>query len=349
MNFTQETANSPGVGGATLWVAVTDKIGHVNQCAALTDALGVAPARLERIRGFNLSDSPRTKFRRRLLGWMQSLSLLRGVPAGRLVLIISGRSSEYAARFLRWRLGRRLFVISVGAPINRPQDIDLAVMSEAILPKWRRRRARFGDAVRLEEVVICGAMARRFGEDVPFGNVNSRLLAVLIGGDNKHFSLTGEKFRWAMARVAGIARAGDRRVEVVLSRRTSVKTEGIVRETLGGAPVTIHGREASDAYRALLARGDCFVVSPDSVTMLSEVCLFGKPVYTLDLDVFPDSDGEGERLVEGMEARGVVRRFDGEVEDILPRQRLDEAVRIAPVIAARIEGWNSLVLAEQTR
>jgi hypothetical protein len=59
----------------------------------------------------------------------------------------------------------------------------------------------------------------------------------------------------------------------------------------------------------------------------------------LDLDVFLDSDGEGERLVEAMEARGVVRRFAGEVEAFAPRERLDEAACIAPVLATRVREW----------
>lgn len=325
------------LGAAALWVAVTDKIGHVNQCIALTDALGVTPDRFERIRGFNLRDGFVRRLRRRALGWMQSALMARAAGRGPLVLVVSGRSSEFVARRLRRRLGRRLFVISVGAPINRPQDVDLAIMSEAILPKWQRRRARHGDAVRLEEVLICGAMARRFGAPAGSGG-DGRLLAVLIGGENKNFSLTGEKFRQAMARIAEIARRREWRVEAVLSRRTSVETERIVREALGGV-AAIHGREASNAYRELLARGDCFVVTPDSVTMLSEVCLGGKPVYALDLEAFPESDGEGERLVEAMEARGVVRRFAGDVEPFEPAERLDEAARIAPIIAGRIRDW----------
>jgi hypothetical protein len=325
--------------GAELWVATTDKIGHVNQCIALTDALGLTPDRFERIRGFNLRHGFFTRLRRRWQGWVQSALMARAAGRGPLVLVISGRSSEFVARRLRRRLGRRLFVISVGAPINRPQDVDLAIISEAILPKWQRRRARFGDAVTLEEVLICGAMARRFGAPAGPGAGEGNLLAVLVGGENKNFSLTGEKFRWAMARIREIAESGGWQVELVLSRRTSDETTRIVREVFGDAPAAIHGREASDAYRSLLARGNCFVVTPDSVTMLSEVCLTGKPVYALDLDVFLDSDGEGERLVEAMEARGVVRRFAGEVEAFAPRERLDEAACIAPVLATRVREW----------
>jgi mitochondrial fission protein ELM1 len=327
------------LGEAELWIATTDKIGHVNQCIALTDALGVTPDRFERIHGFNLRHGLLTRIRRRILGWLQSALMVRAAHRGPLVLVISGRSSELSARILRRRLGRRLFVISVGAPINRPQDVDLAVMSEAILPKWQRRRARCGDAVKLEEVLICGALARRFDDPAAARDREGDLLAVLIGGENKNFSLSGPKFREAMERIARIARDGSWRVEAVLSRRTSPETEQIVRETLSGAACVIHGREASDDYRELLGRGDCFLVTPDSVTMLSEVCLSGKPVYALDLDVFPDSDGNGERLVEAMESRGVVRRFVGEVEVFTPSERLDEAARIAPILAARIEEW----------
>jgi mitochondrial fission protein ELM1 len=340
MESMQETEQPSCLDGATLWVAVTDKIGHVNQCVALTDALGAAPARMARIRGFNLRHRAGTKLLRRLEGLAQSLALLRGLPAGPLVLVISGRSSEYAAKLLRWRLGERLFVISVGPPINFPEVVDMAIMNQASLPKWQRRRAKSGRAIALEEVPICGAMARRFERPSLPPACDGRRLAVFVGGENKHFALTGERFASAIAPIRDIARSGAAKVEIVLSRRTASRTEKIVRETFAGTPATVHGGEESDRYRALLGTADVFVVTPDSVTMLSEVCLTGKPVFALDLETLPGSDGEGERLVEAMVERDVVCRFDGEIETFSPRERLDEAARIALVVAARIHEWS---------
>lgn len=339
MNMMQETIDAPGVGGATLWIAVTDKIGHVNQCIALSDALGVEPARMERIRGFNLRSRAFKKLRTRLKGLVQSLMFLRGIPAGPLVLIISGRSSEYAAKLLRWRLRGRLFVIAVGPPINFPEVVDMAIMNEAALPKWRRRRARFGTAVSLEELPICGALARHFEMPPPAPAGDRRLVAVFIGGENKHFSLVGERFKSEVARIRDLALSGAAEIEIALSRRTAPRTEMIIRGIFSDTPVTVHGRDDSDRYRTLLRSADAFVVTPDSVTMLSEVCLTGKPVFALDLETSPDSDGEGERLVEAMVGRDVVRRFDGEIESFSPSERLDEAIRIAPLVAARIGEW----------
>ncbi len=340
MGSTQEIGAASSLGDALLWVAVTDKIGHVNQCIALTDALGVAPARMKRIPGFNLRDRVGAKILRRFQGFVQSLSLLRGLPAGPLVLVISGRSSEYAAKLLRWRLGKRLFVVSVGPPINFPEVVDMAIMNQASLPKWQRRRAKLGAAVTLEEIPICGAMARRFERPSLPRTHERRCLAVFVGGENKHFALVGEAFTSAMARIRDLACSGAAEVEIVLSRRTASRTEEIIREIFAGTPATVHGREDSGRYRALLGTADVFVVTPDSVTMLSEVCLTGKPVFALELETLPGSDGEGERLVDEMVKRDVVCRFDGDIESISPQERLDEAARIAPVVAARIREWS---------
>ncbi len=340
MDSTQEMGGASSLGEAIFWVAVTDKIGHVNQCIALTEALGIAPARTKRIPGFNLHDRVGAKILRRLQGFAQSLLLLRGLPAGRLVLVISGRSSEYAAKLLRWRLGKRLFVISVGAPINFLEVVDMAIMNQAILPKWQRRRAKFGRAISLEEMAICGAMARRFERPSLPRTHSGRVLAVFVGGENKHFSLVDEKFVSAIAPIRDIACSGVTTVEIVLSRRTAPRTEKINRETFTDTPATVYGREESDRYRALLGSADVFVVTPDSVTMLSEVCLTGKPVFALDLETLPGSDGEGGRLIEAMVERDVVCRFDGGIETFSPRERLDEAARIAPVVASRIREWS---------
>lgn len=321
-----------------LWIAVTDKIGHVNQCIALTDALGRAPDRIERITGFNLRHGPLIKAVRRVRGLAQTLRLVAGAPRrGRLVLLVSGRSSELAAVLLRRRMGARLLAISVGVPVRHARAIDLAIVNEAELPKWHRRR----DAARAEagEIVITGALARRFPAADPPDPKAPPLTAVLIGGENKHFALTGGRFRDQLSRLRAIADEGSGRVEIVLSRRTSAATEALIRETFAGAAVHIAGRDQSRGYRAVLERAARFVVTPDSVTMLSEVCLAGKPVYVFDLEGLPRSDGSGRRLVDAMVARGVVKVFDGEIGAFEPAGRLDEATRIAPLVRERIDRW----------
>ena len=325
------------LGGARLWIAVTDKIGHINQCVALVEALGRKPDQVARIAGFNLRHNPLVKLLRRLPGLAQTLRLVAGAPrTGRLVLVISGRSSELAAALLRRRLGDRLYVVSVGVPIRHLAALDLAVVNEAELPKWRKRCAATGTAT--GEIVIVGALARCFPIAPPDG-ADRPLTAMLIGGENKDFSLTGVQFQRQMDRIRSIADEGETEIEVVLSRRTSAETEALIRNAFAGAQVRVHGRDNSHSYRQLLGKADRFVVTPDSVTMLSEVCLAGKPVYALDLEALPGSDGGGQRLVEAMVARGAVRMFAGEIEGFVPPERLDEAARIAPLIEARIRAW----------
>lgn len=341
MEADQNVATTSSLGDAVVWIVVTDKTGHINQCIALTDALGVAPVRLDRIRGFNLRDRLVTRLLRRLQGLFQSLLVLRRIPQGPIVLVVSGRSSEYAAKLLRRRLADRLYVVSVGIPIRHPDVADMAIINRASTPKWHRRRERFAGSIALEELLICGALARRFDMPPSPRPQGKRLIAVFVGGENKHFELTGDRFTREVAHIRGIACLEDVEVEIVLSRRTAPRTEEIIRDVFSGTPATIHGRESSDRYRVLLGNADAFIVTPDSVTMLSEVCLTGKPVYALDLASQSDSSGEGEKLVDEMVEIAVVSRFDGDVDTFLPRGRLDEATRIAPIVAARIRDWQA--------
>ena len=74
--------------------------------------------------------------------------------------------------------------------------------------------------------------------------------------------------------------------------------------------------------------------------MLCEVCALGRPVYILDLEQFSGTGSAGVAFVEDLQQRGVACRFNGEIETFSPRERLDEAARIAPVIAARIREWS---------
>ncbi|XP_054801998.1 mitochondrial fission protein ELM1-like isoform X2 [Prosopis cineraria] len=98
-------------------------------------------------------------------------------------------------------------------------------------------------------------------------------------------------------------------VRISFSRRTPEKiSRCLVREFSTNPKVTIWDGEGPNPHMGHLAWADAFVITADSVSMLSEACSTGKPVYVIgaELCTWKFSDFQ-KRLLE----RGVVRPFTG--------------------------------------
>ena len=91
-------------------------------------------------------------------------------------------------------------------------------------------------------------------------------------------------------------------------------------------------------YHAFLAAADAFLVSADSVNMVSEACFTGKPVYVLPLE--GGGGSKFERFHNEMRDAGHTRTFVGELEDWHP-DRLDQTSYAAREITARLGGGGS--------
>ncbi|KAM3324898.1 mitochondrial fission protein ELM1-like [Capsicum chacoense] len=131
-------------------------------------------------------------------------------------------------------------------------------------------------------------------------------------------------------------------IRVSFSRRTPCKVSDIIREELGNHPkVRIWNGEGPNPHMGHLALADAFVVTADSVSMLSEACSTGKPVYVIGAERCTWKFRDFHRSLKN---QGVVRPFTGK-EDISeswsysPLNDTKEAA--AQVIKALAErGWS---------
>jgi len=84
----------------------------------------------------------------------------------------------------------------------------------------------------------------------------------------------------------------------------------------------------------LLAHADAILATEDSVSMVSEACATGKPVYSVPLE------GRSERIARflgGLEADGIARPFAGRLES-WRYEPPDDTARAAAAIVRRF-GW----------
>jgi hypothetical protein len=132
---------------------------------------------------------------------------------------------------------------------------------------------------------------------------------VLVGGSSHPFDLDRETAQQLFDETANRARRQGGSVMISTSRRTPVAALEALRERVGKAEETALLYEwVPDAhenpYVALLAGGDEFVVTPDSISMLVEVARLGRPLSIaphtlLPLPLEKRLRAAGKRLLHG--------------------------------------------------
>jgi hypothetical protein len=155
---------------------------------------------------------------------------------------------------------------------------------------------------------------------------------VLVGGDSGPLVLTPEKARELARQInARVARTGGS-VLVTTSGRTPPRSADALLATLE-SPAFVHRWPSRDEnpYRGLLACGDEFIVTADSMSMLAEACATGKPVYLFD---FSD-EARGWRARSAYRWKPVVHRVAMSLGPIRMRRDL-RRIHAALLEAGRI-------------
>jgi mitochondrial fission protein ELM1 len=261
-----------------IWVLLGPRTGDNNQALALAEAL-------------------RLPFETRTLAYnpLQALSVWLGPTAATLdhdsrehlqppwpdLVIAIGRRSVPVARWIRKQNDGRTKLVRIGHPRIDPKLFDLVITT-------RQYPVPPGDNVLLLPL----AMSRFSSPPEPtaeeaewLAGVPSPRRLLAIGGATKYWSLSAEH-------VAGAARRLQQRegsLVVVTSRRTDPHVRDALRPVLAPTSRLVDG--IFPRFPVLLEAADEIFVTGDSVSMLSEAILTGKPVGLVPIE----QDDKGRR------------------------------------------------------
>jgi mitochondrial fission protein ELM1 len=157
------------------------------------------------------------------------------------------------------------------------------------------------------------------------------LVAVLIGGSNRAYRMTDAAMAALIAQLQKLL-AGGAGLCVTASRRTGQANAAALRAALQGKAAVLWDGHGDNPYFGFLAHADAIVVTVDSVSMASEACSTGKPVYVAPL---PGGSAKFRAFHAMLEREGYTRRFTGILEPFATK-RLAETARIAAEVRRRM-------------
>jgi mitochondrial fission protein ELM1 len=288
-----------------VWAVHDGKIGMANQVIGLAEALGF-PFVEKRL----AVRAPWRHLAPQL--WLRALAAAgpggdRLAPPWPDVLIAAGRLIIAPALAAKRASGDRIFWVQVQDPRYARGEVDLMVAPAHDPARGANVFRTLGAVHRVTPARLADG-ARRAAPLL--ANLPRPLVAVLIGGDNRVYRLTQQRFAAFADQLAALARAGYG-IAVTPSRRTGPANEQLLRQRLAGLPAYVWNGTGENPFFGLLGLADAVLVTADSVSMVSEAAASGKPVHIVDLD------GGSEKFARfhgAMRAAGITRPFTGAIE-----------------------------------
>jgi uncharacterized protein len=262
---------------------------------------------------------------------IEKLSSLNYAPK---YIISAGRKTAPIALFLK----RKYNFLSKIIQIMRP-EISLKKFDFVIVPEHDEPKAPYPKNL----ILSIGALTKieRNNDQkiyekfqVQFENFQKPIIALLIGGSTKKTQFLLKSAQELINQVLIIKKNMNATLIIVNSRRTDVKINNFIKKINEENLVFFDYNEIkeSNPFGLIINVADFFIISGDSVSMISQCCSTGKSVFIFDDGKI--SSKKHQKFHKILIERNYAKLFDrnfSELNDFNP-QELKELTRISKII-----------------
>ncbi len=309
------------------WVVSDGRVGIEIQAAGLARAIGLDPV-IKQLK----ARSPWGLMPPRL--WLDPLKHLH--PAGDAlappwpdVLVGCGRLAVAPSTAVRRAAAGKTFTVQIQAPKVPLDRFDLVVVP-------RHDRIAGGNVINtlgsmhdFDPKAIAEAASRL---PAAYEALPRPRVAVMLGGRSRVHRIRLEDARRLAGHLKAWARDQGAGLMVTASRRTERETLAMLRQELAGWSAVFWTGGDGNPYHGLLGLADRFVVTADSVNMVTEAASTGRPI-----NIAPVTGGTRKftRFHDAMAEAGITRPLGDTIEnwDYVP---LRETARVAAEIRQRL-------------
>jgi len=317
--------------GLRTFVLSTAKNGHVTQCIAVANLIGVEIDDVFQIPGLNKALHKRLRDFGKLRYLPAAIRMVWKSRKGKVLFVASGRSVLSACRLLKCVYGNKVCILYVGSPktwTTKCADVMLR-------RHYDREPGRDEDNLyswQPKQVWVNSPICR----PLPVSDSAQQGVTVLVGGVNATYGDKVADYSVFLDQIDTLVQAHP--VSIVFSRRTRASVKTAIEQRFNLTTATLVDASDRQGFLTACENAGAFVVTPDSVTMVAEACATGKPVYMADLPI-KNSETKNYRFIGTNLENGYVHPFDGVVNfECRPFDRADvEAARRD--LTAHIEAW----------
>jgi len=334
-NTTSSAETRPGAGSKpgqkTCWVITDDRAGTINQAIGLAEAVGFPFEHKVIVLRQPWRSLPPALWPPGLFGLKEGESAALTPPWPDLV-ISCGRKAIGPALAVKRASGGRTKAVHIQHPHMALGRFDLIAVPGHDRLSGPNVIVTTGAIHRVSRTKLEQAKAQFAGR---FDHLARPLIAVLIGGSSKAFTLTHAIAERMAADIKALADRLGAGLVVTASRRTGAENEAVLRAALNGPNVYFWDGTGDNPYFGFLAYADAVLVTGDSVNMVSEAASSGKPVFIIPLQPAQGAARAAEkfdRLSKDLVERGAARLFDDSVDIAFQPAPLEETIRVAAAV-----------------
>lgn len=264
-----------------VWLIDAYRAGERGQVRALVDALGW-PCKVKVLSYRSYVVLPHVLGQSTLRGITSESAATLGPPWPDLV-ISSGVRNEPVCRWIRAQSGGRTRYVHVGRPWGALDSFDLVITT----PQYRvpPHPNVLNNMLTLHRVTAQRLAQARIQWESTFADLPGPRFAVMVGGDSGPFTLGPQAATRLGVEASRMAKAHGGSLLVSTSSRTCSAAQNALHCAIT-VPSYFYrwpGEGLENPYEGILAWADRFIVTGDSIAMLSEALATGKPVAIFDL------------------------------------------------------------------
>ncbi len=323
-----------------IWILADDRVGNYSQAIGLADELGF-DNKIVNISYGSFAVLPNLVLGSTLKGVNQetkdALEKIEYLPK---YVIAAGRRTAPISLHLKKKSKNKIKIIHIMNPGFSHEKFDFI-----ILPRHDRIKKSFKNVIRsIGSVTKVSVRAVKY-ECEKFANLfssKSKKIALMIGGDTKKTKFDLASARELIDQSFIIAKNMGCELYIFNSRRTPAKFVELIKEKCKKSRVENKFFDFNEMpknenpHMAALGSCDYFIVTADSVSMISEVCSTKKPVYIFDKRKIATS--KHRRFHKSLFLEDYARKLDKKISELedYESKKLDEARRIASIIKEKL-------------
>ncbi len=224
------------------------------------------------------------------------------------IVLAAGRRTIPALRYMKKNSPGKTFTVYFNRPQNGLSAADLIIAPSHDALSGANVISAITPVNKLTESQLAAA---RKNPDPRISALPGKRVALLIGGDSKHFKFTPQVQKQLIEIARQICLTGAS-LMATPSRRSPPLLIHMLRDSLRAFPTFLWDGTGENPYLSLLACADAFVITAESVNMISEAAATGAPIH-----VFSPPGGHQKltKFQTKLAAAGAVRLWRGRLEE----------------------------------
>ncbi len=245
------------------------------------------------------------------------------------VIISCGRKSVISSIALKKRFGKDIFNIHIQDPKVSFNHFDLIISPEHDKIE--------GDNIIKNKGAIHYLTKKEIIDNSKYLKLpkeKKKIISFIIGGPNKYYDFSEEQIHYIFNKVKTLFTPDKYKIVIIPSYRTP---ERVIKKAFNTFSFNHHVVKLIDkkAYLSSLAIADYIVVTCDSISMISEAAVTGKPVYVAMMKS-KKNNRRFKRFYNEFKNLGITRELEDRVDN-WSYDKLDEVNRIAPIIKEKMK------------